>query len=482
MNIKSIKKDIAIIGAGIIGCSIARELSRYKETVVVIEKEVDVGWGTTKANSGIIHVGYADKVGTLRLNLSHKGNIIFRKYAQELDIQIKNVGSFVNALDKSQICILEELLDRGKGNGISNIEIITNNKNIKKIEPNISDKVCAALYTKEACIVSPYESAIALYENARENSIKFLFDSEVSDIIYNKSANLFNIKTPYVNIEASFIINCAGVFSDRIAMMIGDNSFSINPVKGQYLVFDVETYGFVNSINFNIPVGESKGVLITPTVDKNFIVGPNYEKANRSDVSTTKEGLEGIRQEAEKLFPNIPYNSVIASFAGLRAVSDSNDFIVGPSPVNNKFINVAGIQSPGLTCAFSIAELVIDILKDLGLKLRNNNKFVPVRKRMIKFDKVSLKKKIELFRKNDQYGEIICRCEKVTKAEIVKEIRKGVYTLDGIKFRTRAGMGRCQGGYCTLKVMKILARELNVPFEEITKAGKDSYIVKERMN
>ncbi len=482
MNIKSIKKDIAIIGAGIIGCAVARELSRYKKTVVVVEKEVDVGWGTTKANSGIIHAGYSDKVGTARLNLSHSGNILFRKYAQELDIPIKNVGSLVNALDKSQIGVLEELLNIGKGNGIGSIEIIFNNENIKKIEPNISDKVCAALYAKEACIVSPYEAAIALYENASENSIKFLFDSEVSDIIYNKSANLFYIKTPHANVEASFIINCAGVFSDKIAMMIGDDSFSINPAKGEYLVFDTETYGFVNKINFSIPVGETKGVLVAPTVDKNFIIGPSYEKVDGYDVSTTREGLKGIRQKAEKLFPNIPYNSAITSFAGLRAASNSNDFIIGPSHVNNKFINVAGIQSPGLTCAFSISKLVVNILKDLGIKLRNNNKFMPVRKRLMKFNKENYEKNRELFKKDNQYGEIVCRCEKVTEAEIVEEIRKGANTLDEIKFRTRAGMGRCQGGYCTLKVMKILARELDVAFEEITKAGKKSYMVKEKIS
>lgn len=481
MNFEFIKKDIAIVGAGIIGCAIARELSRYKKTVVVIEKEVDVGWGTTKANSGIIHAGYADKVGTLRLNLSHKGNILFRKYAQELGIPIKNVGSLVNALDKSQISILEELLDRGKKNGISNIEIITNNKNIKKMEPNNSDKICAVLYAKEACIVSPYEAAIALYENAKENAVNFIFGSEVTDITYNKSNKSFYVKTSNVIVESDFIINAAGIFSDKIANMIGDDSFSINPAGGQYLVFDVETYGFVNNINFSIPVGESKGVLITPTVDKNFVVGPNYEKAHGYDVSTTKKGLEEIRQKAKKLFPDIPCNSVIASFVGLRAVSDSNDFIIGPSPVNSRFVNVAGIQSPGLTCAFSISERVINILEDLGIKFEKNSKFKALRKGMIKFNKENYEKNRELFKKNNQYGEIICRCEKVTEAEIVEAIRRGANTLDGIKFRTRAGMGRCQGGYCTLKVMKILARELNVAFEEITKRGKESYMVKGRM-
>jgi glycerol-3-phosphate dehydrogenase len=481
MIYKLYKTDIAIIGAGIIGCAIARELTKYTRTILVIEKETDVGWGATKANSGVIHAGYAGEKGTLKLNLFHKGNVLFRKYASELDIPVRNTGSLVHAFEKSEIKILEKLLENGRKNGLFGLEIIMDIEKLRKIEPNIKNNKTAALYAKETCITTPYEAAIALFENARNNSVNFLFNSEVTKIISKRSGKHFIIKTPDFDIEAEYIINAAGVFSDDIAQMIGDDSFTIYPVKGEYLLFDSHTDGYVNLVNFSVTTNKSKGVLVLPTISGNFMIGPNYYKTNKYDTSVTKRGLGEVKKQSDRLFLNIPYDKVISGFSGLRAVSDTGDFIIAPSEVNSKFINVAGIQSPGLTCVFVIAERVVDILKDAGVRFKKNKKFIPVRKRPQEFNKNNISSNKRLFYIDKGYGEIICRCEKVTESEIVNAIKNGATTVDGVKFRVRAGMGRCQGGYCMLKVMKIISRELNIPFKKITKSGDGSYIAKVEM-
>jgi len=482
MKRKSIKKDVVIIGAGIVGCAIARELSRFEKKVLVVEKESDVSCGTTKANSGIIHAGYAESPGTLRSSLCHKGNLLFKKNAEELDIPLKNTGSLVSVLNLSEIKVLERLLKNGKDNGLTDLKIIYGSKNIKKIEPNINEKVCASLLAKEASITSPYEAAFALYENAKLNGVEFLLNSAVNKIDFAKHLKHFFLKTPFIEIEAEVLINAAGIFAHNIANMIGDYSFEIHPAKGEYFVFDNDTTGFVNIINFSIPGKSTKGVVATPTVDNNILAGPNFEYTDFRDLSTTFEGLSKIKQKIKDLFPEIPFKKVISSFAGLRAVSSTNDFVIGSSHVNDKFINIGGIQSPGLTCVFSIAQIVIDILRDLKIDLEGNKNFYPIRKKIERFKPDSLLKNFKRFSLDENYNEIICRCENVTKAEIIEAIKRGATNIDGIKLRTRAGMGRCQGGYCLLRVMKIISEELNIPYEEITKKGNNAKIIKTRMN
>jgi len=477
---KNIKSNIVIIGAGIIGCAIARRLSRYTNSVIVIEKEADIGWGTTKANSGIIHAGYAGEPESLKLILSPRGNKLFRKNAQELDIPIKKPGSLVNANDESQIAELEKLYIRGLNNGVPNMCIIKGNKKIRELEPNIKKEVCASLMAKDACIVSPYETVIALYENSRANGISFLFNNNVVKIENNAK---FLIHTEQEIIEAEYIINAAGLFTDSIAAMIGDTSFSIKAVKGQYFMIDKEE-DYIRHINFPLAIDKnkkSKGILMTPTIDGNILIGPNYIQSDKDDLSTEDRNYREITDKIGKYFDDIPFDKVITSFSGLRAVSDTNDFIISPSPVNAKFINVAGIQSPGLTCAFAISEMVADILKGVGLRLENNKKFNPLRHGIKRFNQDDPIKSNALFKENRDYANIVCRCEKVSEAEVIEAIRRGATTLDGIKFRTRAGMGRCQGGYCTLRILKILSRELIVPIEEITKKGNGSYIVGKRV-
>lgn len=495
----TIKADVAVIGAGITGCAIARQLSKYRLSTLVIEKEADVGWGTTKANTGLIHSGYAGEKGSLKLSLCHNGNMLFRKNASELDIPIKNTGSLLNVFSQSQIRILEENLKQGKAQGLLDLEIISNKDGaLKKLESNISKNVVAGLYAGQACIISPYEAAIALYENAKKNSVRFMLASKVTSIEYEKSQKCFfiNIKPtssehsiygywPGLVIAADYVVNAAGIYADEIAKMVGDLSFEIKAVKGQYYLLDSETEDLVKRPNMRISDPEtkkSKGMVVAPTTGNNIIMGSTYEDTDKNDFSTTKKALDEVKVKLGQMIENIPFNKTITIFAGLRAISNTGDFIIGQCQANKKFINAAGIQSPGLTCAFIISEIIADQLKEAGLKLEKNTKFIPERKRFPKLDKVNFRNNHELFAMNSSYGEIICRCEKVSEAEIINAIENGATTLDGVKFRTRAGMGRCQGGYCTLRVMKLLSKKLGIPIEKITKSGGDSYQAKIEMD
>lgn len=485
MECKTLKKieetDVAVIGAGIIGCAIARELSKLKIKITVLEKMPDVGWGTTKANSGVIHPGYSGEEDTLKFKLCHKGNLLFQKNAEELGIPIRKVGSFLNAVDPSEINLFEAYMNRGIRNGLTDLEIIVGNEKLRKYEPNLSKSVCAALFSKETFITTPYLAAVALFENAKTNKVDFIFKAEVKNIFYHDLEKKFFIETDKFLLKADYVINAAGIQSEKIANMVKDYSFKITPVKGQYLLFDSIVGKTVNLVNFKVKINmeSTKGVLIAPTISRNFFIGPTYEETEENDFDSTPYGIKLLKSKAEEIFTRLPYKKIITSFTGLRSVADSKDFIIDSSSSYRKFINVAGIQSPGLTCVFSISEIVGNIIKNINpVKIRKNNKFIPERKSSPGSNFLDLDYSNELYKKNKNYAEVICRCEKITEAEIIQAIHNGADTIDGIKFRTRAGMGRCQSGYCLLKVMDILARELNIPFEEVTKSGKGSYIVK----
>jgi glycerol-3-phosphate dehydrogenase len=503
-----IKTTVAVIGAGIVGCAIARELSKYKVDTLVIEKEADVGWGTTKANTGIIHPGYAGDRGTLRLSLCRRGHILFIKNAEELGIPILYSSSLLNVFKKDQIKIIEQLLEQGREYGVKDLRIILNkNGQLKKLEPNISDNVIASLYCGEYFATSPYESAIAISENAGKNGTNFLLSSKVESIYFDKTYKKFfievsntsfhkinrkaNIETKTAlnknkkTIEADYIINAAGVFADEIACMVGDNSFFITAIKGQYFLLDSDVKNLIRNHNIRMSDPEnirSKGMIVAMTIGGNFLIGSNYEATHKYDFSTTAKGLNEIKEKLSGMIINIPFDRVISTFCGLRAYANTGDFILGPSKANRRFINAAGIQSPGLTCAFIIAEIVIESLKEVGLILEKNQKFIPERKRIAKLNNQDFLDNKNLYNINKSYGEIICRCEKISEAEIIAAIRNGATTLDSIKFRTRAGMGRCQGGYCTLRVMKILSRELGIQFDGVTKSGGSSYLAMYKMN
>jgi len=468
------KADVLIIGAGVIGTCIARFLSKYKLNIVLVEKEADVGFGTSKANSGVIHAGFHDKPGTLKANLCVAGNSIFDKLCKELNVPFRRCGALVVAMEDEKLKILEKLKIQGEKNKVPGLKIIKGSY-LSQLEPNLTKKAKAALYSPTVGIVSPYGLTIALAENAMQNGVRVLLNTKVENITFQSDGRKI-VGTQRGLIFANYIINAAGLFADEIARMAKDG-FIFTPRKGEEYILDKKVKGLVGHVIFPIPKKETKGVLIIPTVDGNVMIGPTSELVdNKFDLNTTREGLQIILENVKKLVPAINDKDIISSFAGLRATSKNGDFIIQPSTKIKGFINVAGIDSPGLTAAPAIAKVVIDILKEEGLGLTYKEDYQPYR-RLIKFQELSLEQKNRLIKKDKSYGNVVCRCENVTEGEIIDAIRRGARTLDSLKFRTRIGMGRCQGGFCTPKVMKIMKDGLNIPLEKITKRGGKSNIL-----
>ncbi|HHY22880.1 MAG TPA: NAD(P)/FAD-dependent oxidoreductase, partial [Clostridiaceae bacterium] len=471
-----------------------------------------------------------------------RGNRMMDKVARELDIPFKRKGSMVLAFNKDDMEKLNALYEKGLRNGVEGMDILTASE-VRKKEPNISEKVTGALYASSAGIICPYELTISAAENAVENGVDLILECEVSDIkrsyiksddegkllcrendndskdnIHSKNRNhtgnsnytennnhaesvnycrnsicsgnnklsltdssmLYKIVTSQGEFKARYVVNCAGLYADTVAAMVGDTSFTINPRKGEYILFDKRQGKIVNSIIFQTPTRMGKGILVTQTVDGNLLIGPNaVDIDDKTDISTSNEGLKQVMQGALKSVPDIDRRNIITSFTGLRAVPSTGDFIIKESGVSKGFINVAGIESPGLTAAPAIAEYVEDILRKAGLVFIPKNDYNPVRRPVKRFRDMKEDELADLLKKNPLYGRIVCRCEKVSAAEIIDSIRRpaGARNLDGVKRRTRAGMGRCQGGFCTPRVMEILSKELNIPIDEITKSGGDSWML-----
>lgn len=474
--------DVAVIGAGIIGCGIARELSKYKLKTVLIEKEPDVADATTKANSAIIHAGYDAKPGTNKAKFNALGNPMFDTLCRELDVPFKRVGSLVLAFSEEETNTLHKLYEQGLTNRIPQLELI-GREELVRMEPNISRNAVGALYARTGGVIGPWELAIALAENAADNGVEVLLDSEVTAIdkledgftvhMYDREAGEKQLKTKY-------IVNCAGLYSDKIYGMVAEPDFKILPRRGQYNIFDKSVGNYVNMVIFQCPSKLGKGVLVSPTVHGNLLIGPDAEDIDgRAELQTTAEGLEFIRQHASRSVEKLPMGSVITSFSGIRARADRDDFIIEESKQVKGFINVAGIESPGLSSAPAIAVYVVDILRDINNGLEVNEAFVGERRKRIKFMELSDEEKNELIKKQPGYGRIICRCESVTEGEIVDAIHRkvGARTVDGVKRRVRPGTGRCQGGFCSPRVMEILARELQADIKDIVKDRAASYIV-----
>ncbi|MGC8972030.1 MAG: NAD(P)/FAD-dependent oxidoreductase [bacterium] len=468
--------DVIIIGGGIVGTAIARELAKYQLEVVLVEKEADVGWGTTKANSAVVHTGYDPKPGTLMAKLNVEGARLFPYVCEELDVPYKKIGSLVLTPNEDGFKILENLEKRGKINGVTNLEIISQDK-IFELEPNLSRDIKGALWVKDTAITSPIELAIAFRENAEQNGVRFIFDTTVIGFeVEDKKIKV--IKTDKGLLKARWIINSAGIHSDEIAKLAGDDSFTITPVKGEYALFDKEVGNLVSHIIFPLPTETTKGILVLPTVDGNLLVGPNEHITSKDDTNVTDKGLQEILSFAKREVPNLPLNMIITVFAGLRAKELSKkDFVIEPSPIVENLINVGGIQSPGLSSAPAIAVYVKEILKDKGIKFFPKSNFVPERKAISRFVNLSWEERDKLIAKDPNYGEIICRCEYVTLGEVIEAVKRGANTLDGVKFRTRAGSGRCQGGFCGPRLIPLLSQLLETPPENITKKGKESRLV-----
>ncbi|KEI00561.1 NAD(P)/FAD-dependent oxidoreductase [Clostridium botulinum] len=468
--------DITIVGAGVIGCSIARELSKYDLKVCVLEKGPDVATGTSKANSGIVHGGHDATPGTLKAKLNVRGNEMFDKLVEELDFPFKRNGSLVLCFDESEKDGLQALLEKGKKNGVKNLEVIDKER-ILELEPNVNDDVVAALYVPTGGIVCPYEMTIAMAENAYTNGVEFKFETEVKNIV--KKENGFTVETNKGNIETDLVINAAGLFSDELNNMVSANKIEIIARKGEYCLFDKAAGSMATRTLFQLPTKMGKGVLVSPTVDGNLLIGPNAVDVNdKTDVDTTQEGIDDILERAKKTFRQIPMRQVITSFSGLRSHDTVNDFIIGEVEDAPGFINVAGIESPGLSSAPAIAEMVEGIVIE-KLAPAKNEKFNPIREGIPKFREMNNEERKALVAKDPSYGKIVCRCETVTEGEIINAIRRplGAKDLDGIKRRTRAGMGKCQSGFCSTKLVAILAKELNIPVTEVTKFGGKSNLL-----
>ncbi len=472
--------DIAIIGAGVSGAFIARELSRYNLKTVIIEKCPDVAMGTTKANSAIVHAGFDAETGTMKAKLNVRGTELMPKVCGELNVPFRAIGSLVVAYSEKEKETLDILYKRGIANGVPKMKIVDKNE-LKELEPNISDKAEAALLAGTAGIVCPYELAIAAVTNAVENGAELIRGCEVTGIDYS---DCFTLSTSKGEIKAKYVVNAAGIYSDIIARMIGDDSFNIIVRKGEYYLLDKAEGSKLNHVLFACPNEMGKGILLTPTVDGNVLAGPTaLDIEDRTDVDTTAEGLGFVTKEAGKSVPSVNLRNCITSFAGLRAHTDraDNDFVIGASSKNEKFINAAGIESPGLSSAPAIGEYIADIIVK-GLDAEKKDSFNPVRPAPVRFREMNTGERKALIEKDRRYGRIICRCETVTEGEIIDAIKGpvGAVDMDGVKRRTRAGMGRCQSGFCGSKVVEILARELGRPLNEITKYGGDSKIIYER--
>lgn len=473
------KYDVAVVGAGVIGSLIARELSRYNIKIALVEKCNDMAMGTSKANSAIVHAGFDAKPGSLKAKLNVEGTALMSELCKKLSVPFKPVGSLVVAFSDEEIETLNELLERGNINGVPGLEIYDCNK-LHEVEPNISDEAKAALWAPSAGIVCPYELTIAAAENAVVNGVEFIRNFEVNSIEY--SDGTFVISNGEDSIKTEYIINAAGVFCDEIASLIGDTSIHTTPRKGEYMLCDKSVGKLANHTIFQCPSKMGKGILVTPTVDGNLLLGPSaLDIEDKSDVSTTSETLSEILEIAKKSVPSLTTREVITSFAGLRAHCSRNDFIIEPSEKNDKFINVAGIESPGLSSAPAIALFVKDIiLSKINAELKSD--FIEEREEPVRFRHMTNDERKVLIEKNPAYGRIICRCETITEGEILDAIHApaGARDVDGVKRRTRAGMGRCQGGFCGSKVVELLARELGVEINEITKCGGNSKILYDR--
>ena len=468
--------DVAIIGAGVIGNSIFRELTKYNLKVVVLEKEKDVSMGSSKANSAIVHAGYDPKEGSLMAKYNVKGNEMFEDICKELSVPFERNGSLIIAVNDEDMKTVKALYKNGTKIGVKNLRILTKEEVLEK-EPNISEEIVGALYAPTGGIVGPFEYTIALAENGVANGGEIKLEKEVISIEKN---DIFKIITKDgESIESKFVINAAGLYADKIHNLICKESFKIIPRSGEYFVMDKSQGSVVSHTIFQCPSKLGKGVLVTPTVHGNLLVGPDARDIDdKEDLGTVGDGLNAVRESSMLTTKKINFREGIRNFSGLRANPDTGDFIVEENDEVKGFIDVAGMKSPGLSSAPAIALGVVDILDKSGCKLDKKSNFKAKRKQ-IHFMELSAKEKAELIKKNPQYGKMVCRCESITEGEIVDAIKRsfGVLSIDGIKRRCRPGMGRCQGGFCGPRVQEIIAREFNVPLEDVVQEKSGSYIL-----
>jgi len=465
--------DIVIIGAGVVGGMIARSLAKYDLSLCILEKENDVAMGATKANSAIVHAGFDAKEGSLKAKLNVRGSEMMEQVAKDLGVKYKRNESLVVAFENERAEV-EAIYQRGLRNGVKGLSIVEKDE-LFALEPNLNPELSCALLAKTGAIVCPYELCIAAVGNAMDNGADLKLDFEVINIEKNDEVYVITAADGRT-VEAKYVINSAGVYSDKIAAMTGDADFNVHPRRGEYMLLDKECGKFTQRTIFHTPTKMGKGILVSPTVDGNLLLGPTaVDMEDKDDTSTTSEGFNTIIDRSTDNANGIPFNKVITSFCGLRAVGSTGDFIIKS---RNNVITLAGIESPGLSSAPAIAEYVEELLKEAGMNASLKADFIPTRKPAHAFREMSLAEKNEIIKKDNRYGRIVCRCEGVTEGEIVEAIHQNppASDVDGVKRRTRGGMGRCQGGFCSPIVVEILARELGKNIDNITKFGKGSVL------
>lgn len=468
--------DVIIIGAGVSGSATARELAKYKLKICVVEKEEDVCCGTSKANSGIVHAGFDAENGSLMAKLNVEGSNMMEQLSKELDFHYERNGSLVVCLNEQDRPNLVKLYERGVKNGVKDLRIIEREE-LVTLEPNISDEAVAALYAPTGAIVCPFGMNIAFAENAAMNGVEFKFDTEV--VGFEKENETWVVKTTKGNFKTKYIVNAAGVYADVFHNMVSKKKLHITPRRGDYCLLDRTAKGYVTHTIFQLPGKYGKGVLLSPTVHGNIIVGPTaIDVDDREGTNTTQEGIDYLLEKAGTTVKNLPMRQVITSFAGLRAHEDGHEFQIKELEDAKGFIDCAGIESPGLTSAPAIGKMIAAIIKDLT-KVEEREDYIGTRKGILDPKTLSKEAYAALIKEKLEYGNIICRCEMITEGEIMDAIHRplGAKSLDGVKRRTRAGMGRCQAGFCSPKTMEIIARECHINPSEVTKSGGDSKII-----
>ena len=468
--------DIIVIGAGVTGCAVARYLSRYQGKMLVLEREEDVCCGTSKANSAIVHAGFDAAHGSLMAKMNVQGSRMMPQLAKDLDFPFRMNGSLVVCMSEEDLPRLQALYENGVKNGVEKLEIV-DARRLRELEPNVSKNAVAALWAPTSGIVCPFHLTIALAENAYANGVEFQFNTQVTGFTWEDSH--WTIHTDHGDFETRYVVNAAGVYADVLHNMVSTRKLYITPRRGDYCLLDKQTGDFVKHTIFQLPGKLGKGVLVSPTVHGNTIVGPTaIDIDDRDGTNTTAEGLDDLIAKAGGTVDGLPIRQTITSFAGLRAHEDHHEFVIGEAEGAQQFIDCAGIESPGLSSAPAIGITVADMLRDM-LDLKEKETFIATRKGPLDPKTLSKEEYQALIRKEPAYGQIICRCEQVTEGEILDAIRRplGAKSLDGVKRRTRAGMGRCQAGFCSPRVMEILARELGVSQAEITKSGGESRLI-----
>lgn len=467
-------RDIIVIGAGVVGCSIARELSKYNLDVLVVEKNSDVSEGISKGNSGIVHAGYNEKIGTLKAKLNIEGNKIFDDLSRALQFPFKRNGAFILAFKDEEMKTLESLKENGEKLGVEGLEILTREEALN-IEPNLNKEIVGVLSVKTSGIVSPYEMTIALAENATENGVEFKLNSKVTNIEKISEGYKVTLNNKEV-VSGKIIINASGLEGAFLNNLVSMTKREINPVKGEYCLFDKVAGAMINKTLFQVPNKLSKGVLVTPTAEGNLLVGPNAVEGKT--LETSREGIDEILDKSKKSLEELPVARILNTFSGIRPKTKEGDFIIEEVEDAKNFINVIGIDSPGLTAAPAIGVYVVNMIKE-KLDLVEKKNFKKTREKIVRFAELSLEEKNKLIKENPAYGHMVCKCEFVTEGEIVEAIHRPIkaLTVDAIKRRTRASMGGCQGVGCTLHISKILSRELGIDISDINKNSEGSPVI-----